>query len=121
MIAYLIEHFAGAFPVWLSPTQAMIVSVSDKQVEYCTNIYKLLLQHGIRVELNLASETMSYKIRSAVIQKIPYIVIIGDQEATSQTVSIRDRKGAQKNNLSVDIFIQEMCKVIKSKSLELWD
>ncbi|WP_367607730.1 threonine--tRNA ligase [Legionella sp. W05-934-2] len=121
MIAYLIEHFAGAFPVWLSPTQAMIVSVSDKQVEYCTNIYKLLLQHGIRVELNLASETMSYKIRSAVIQKIPYIVIIGDHEATSQTVSIRDRKGAQKNNLSVDTFIQEMCKVIKSKSLELWD
>lgn len=121
MIAYLIEHFAGAFPVWLSPVQVMIIPVSDKQIDYCKTIQTRLLKKGIRAEINLINDTLSYKIRNAVMQKIPYISVIGEKEETAQTISIRDRKSVQKNDLAVDEFIETACKVISTKSLELWD
>lgn len=119
MIAYLIEHFAGAFPVWLSPVQAIILPVSDKQIEYCKEMHALFMKNGIRTQLNLANDTMSYKIRNALMLKIPYLVIIGDQEVSSGTVSIRDRTGLQKHGLEVDEFIRSVCDHIKSKSLLL--
>jgi threonyl-tRNA synthetase len=121
MIAYLIEHFAGAFPVWLSPVQAAIVPVSDRQLDYCQKIYAQFLKAGIRLELDRTHETMSYKIRKAIAQKTPYIIIIGDEEVSSETVTIRDRKGAQKKNLQVAEFLKNMQDIIHRKSLELWN
>jgi threonyl-tRNA synthetase len=121
MIAYLIEHFAGAFPVWMSPVQASIVPVSEKHTDYCLNIKQLLLKRGLRVEGNFLNETMNYKIRNAVMQKIPYIIIVGDEEITMQTISIRDRTGAQKKNLAIDKFVEMICHVINIKSLNLWE
>ncbi len=121
MIAYLIEHFAGAFPVWMSPVQASIVPVSEKHVDYCLSIKQLLLKRGLRVEGNFLNEIMNYKIRNAVMQKIPYIIIVGDEEITTQTVSIRDRTGDQKKSLAIDKFIEMICHVINSKSLNIWE
>lgn len=121
MIAYLIEHFAGAFPVWLSPVQMMIIPVSDKHIDYCKDIQRQLLKSGLRVEINLINDTLSYKIRTSVMQKIPYIAVIGDKEAESKTLSIRDRKNVQKHDLSLEAFIKMVTHVIESKSLELWD
>ena len=121
MIAYLIEHFAGAFPVWMSPVQASIVPVSEKHVDYCSSIKQLLLKNGLRVEGNFLNETMNYKIRNAVMQKIPYIIIVGDEEMATQTISIRDRTGTQKKNLAIDKFIEMICDVINAKSLNLWE
>lgn len=120
MIAYLIEYFAGAFPVWMSPVQASIVPVSEKHIDNCLNIKQLLLKRGIRVEGIFLNETMNYKIRNAVMQKIPYIIIVGDEEITTQTISIRDRMGAQKS-LAIDKFIGMICDVINGKSLNLWE
>lgn len=121
MIAYLIEHFAGSFPVWLSPIQVEIIPVSDKHQDYCKSIFRELLSKDIRANVNLANETMGYKIREATLQKIPYVIIVGDKEVSSQTLSIRDRKGIQKNGLSLEHFMSLALKIINDKSLELWE
>lgn len=121
MIAYLIEHFAGAFPVWLSPVQALIVPVSEKHLDYCQTIKGLLFEHGIRAEANLLNETISYKIRNATMQKIPYVIVLGEEEVAAQTISIRDRYGVQKKNLATNKFIKMACHIINTKSLNLWE
>jgi threonyl-tRNA synthetase len=121
IVAYLIEHFAGAFPVWLSPIQCMIVPVSDKQSDYCKEIHNLLLKQNMRAEINLSHDTMNYKIKQAVLQKIPYVVILGEKEESLRVLSIRDRKNSKKNNVSIEWFIESITKTIQSKSLELWN
>ena len=76
----LIEHYAGAFPVWLSPVQAVVVTVTDKQIPYGEKVYRKLLDAGIRVEKDFRNEKLGYKIREAQMQKIPYMLVIGDRE-----------------------------------------
>lgn len=121
MIAYLIEHFAGAFPLWLSPVQVLIVPVSEKQFDYCQTIRNVLFKQGLRVEVNLLNETISYKIRNAIMQKIPYVIVVGDEEAGAQTISIRDRDGVQKKNLTLGKFVDTVKHIINTKSLNLWE
>lgn len=121
MIAYLIEHYAGAFPVWLSPIQIAVVPISEKQFAYAQEVHSSLIKNNIRANLNLDNETMNYKVRRAVLQKVPYIIILGDKEVSSCTISIRDRMNDQRHGLLLDDFIGSVARVIQSKSLNLWD
>lgn len=91
-IAILIEHFAGALPLWLSPVQAVVIPISEKQLAYAGQVHKLLEQQGIRAELDDRNEKIGYKIREAQMQKAPYMLIVGDKEVTDQSVSVRSRK-----------------------------
>ncbi len=115
-IGVLIEHFAGSFPLWISPVQAIVVTVTDNQVPYAQDVYRLLRNAGIRVERDVRNEKLSFKIREAQLQKIPYMLVIGDKEVEQGTVTPRYRDG---NNLSamkpeefID-FVTEECKNYK--------
>ena len=101
----LIEHFSGAFPLWLSPVQAIVIPIADRHLEYAREIVKKLHAEGIRVELDERSERMNAKIRDAQKQKIPYMLIIGDNEMDAGQVSLRARDGSQQNNILLSDFL----------------
>ena len=89
----LIEHYAGAFPVWLSPVQARLMNITDAQFEYTEKVYEQLRKLGVRVEKDTRNEKLNYKIREAQVQKIPYMLIIGDKEMEAGQVTVRLRNG----------------------------
>ncbi len=101
----LIEHYAGAFPVWLSPVQAVVVTVTDKQIPYGEEVYKALLAEGIRVDKDFKNEKLGHKIREAQLQKIPYMLVIGDKEVESRGISPRQRDGRNLGLMQPDQFI----------------
>jgi threonyl-tRNA synthetase len=103
-IGVLIEHFAGAFPVWLSPVQAIVMNITDAQADYAAKIADILKNKDIRTELDLRNEKIGFKIREARVQKVPYMVIVGDREMADGTVNLRDRSGEQKT-ITLDEFI----------------
>jgi threonyl-tRNA synthetase len=108
----LIEHYAGAFPVWLAPTQCTLLTVTDKHIPYAQTVYDKLIAAGIRSEKYFENEKLGYKIRQAQMQKIPYMLVIGDKEMAAGTVAPRTRDGQNLGSLPVDEFIalvQEMC------------
>jgi len=108
----LIEHYAGAFPVWLSPVQCTLLTVTDKQIPYAQEVYNKLIAADIRCEKFFENEKLGYKVRQAQMQKIPYMLVIGDKEVEARTVAPRTREGKNLGSLSVDDFIalvQEMC------------
>jgi len=107
-LGILIEHYGGSFPVWLAPVQAIILNVTDKQKKYATLAYQQLRQAGFRIELDVRNEKLGFKIREAQIQKIPYMIVIGDREVESKTISPRMRSGKQLAPLSVDQFIEHV-------------
>ncbi len=113
--AYLIEHYAGAFPTWLSPVQVVVIPISDKHQEYGQKIYNQFYDQNIRVELDERSETMQSKIRDAQIQKIPYMIILGDREQSENKVSVRKRNGENLNGLEFDQFLTDLKKEIDTK------
>jgi len=104
-IGVLIEHYAGAFPVWLAPVQAILLTVTDRHIPYAEKIYDQLLQKGIRVEKDFRNEKLGFKIREAQLQKIPYMLVIGDREEKDQTISPRKRSGEAMKPLGVEDFI----------------
>ncbi|PKN70234.1 MAG: threonine--tRNA ligase [Deltaproteobacteria bacterium HGW-Deltaproteobacteria-12] len=108
----LIEHYAGAFPVWLSPVQCTLLTVTDNQIPYAQSVYDKLVAAGIRAERFFENEKLGYKIRQAQMQKIPYMLVIGDKEMAAGTVAPRARDGQNLGSISVDEFIalvREMC------------
>jgi threonyl-tRNA synthetase len=105
-LGVLIEHYAGAFPVWLSPVQAVLMTVTDKQIPYGEGVYLKLFNAGIRAEKDFRNEKLGYKIREAQVQKIPYMLIIGDREMESNSVSPRERTGKDMGAIGVDEFIE---------------
>ena len=104
-IGILIEHYAGAFPVWLSPVQVIILNVTDSQKAYAQKVYETLQQAQIRTVLDSRNEKLGFKIREAQLQKIPYMGVIGDKEVQSQTLSIRQRTGEMSSPMTVEQFI----------------
>ncbi|MCK4946765.1 MAG: threonine--tRNA ligase [Candidatus Aureabacteria bacterium] len=114
--AVLIEHYGGAFPVWLSPVQTELITISDAQLEYASSVKKKLEEKGIRVHLDDRNEKMGAKIREAQMQKIPYMIIIGNKEMEDQTVSVRTRKGDQQNGIKIENFISEINRKIDAKN-----
>ncbi len=107
-IGVLIEHYAGAFPVWLAPVQAVILTVTEKHVPYGEKIYRQLIQKGIRVERDFRNEKLGFKIREAQLQKIPYMLVIGDREEKEGTVSPRKRSGEAMKAMRVEDFIAQV-------------
>jgi threonyl-tRNA synthetase len=108
----LIEHYAGALPVWLSPTQCVVITVTDKHIPYAETVHDQLIEAGIRSEKYFDNEKLGYKIRQAQMQKIPYMLVIGDKEVEARSVAPRTRDGQNLGSLPVDEFIalvQEMC------------
>ncbi len=113
------EHFAGAFPVWICPVQVRVLPVSDKHREKGKEIVDKLLSLGVRAEIEKHSNTISYQIREAHNEKIPYSIILGDKEVESDAISVRRRDNKQENNIKLDDFINHIMNIIEMKSLEL--
>jgi len=107
-IGVLIEHYAGAFPVWLSPTQAILMTVTDRQLPYAEDVYKQLAQKGVRVEKDFRNEKLGFKIREAQVQKIPYMLVIGDREVKEGTLAPRKRSGETLKPMSVEDFVKQI-------------
>lgn len=114
-IGILIEHFAGAFPTWIAPVQVKVIPVTEKHMDYAKSVAKTLSESNIRVELEEANETLGYKIRKAQMEKVPYMLIVGDKEEKSHTVSIRSRKDGDKGSMMVPMFIVGLMQEIKSR------
>jgi threonyl-tRNA synthetase len=117
MVSYLIELYGGAFPVWLAPVQAAVLPITDRHVEYAKKVLARLEAAGLRAHLDDRNEKVNLKIRDAQMQKIPYMLVIGDREAESESVSVRHRKHADLGAKSVTQFIEEVCKLVESKAV----
>ncbi len=103
-IGVLIEHYAGVFPLWFAPVQARIMNITDDQAEYCEEVFEVLRKSGVRIEKDLRNEKLNYKIREAQLAKIPYMLIVGDKEKESRTVTVRLRNGKNLPPMSIEDF-----------------
>ena len=115
-IGIITEHFAGAFPVWLSPVQVKVMPITDRASDYAKDVAAKLSAAGVRVETDLRNEKIGYKIREAQMQKIPYMLVIGDREAESGAVAVRTRGGEDLGAMPLDAFIERITGEIKSRS-----
>jgi threonyl-tRNA synthetase len=115
-IGILIEETAGALPSWLAPVQVKVLNITDAQAEYAKNVAKTLQNQGFRVELDLRNEKITYKIREHSMQKVPYLLVIGDKEMASGAVAVRARGGQDLGVMSVDEFSQKLSSDISRKS-----
>ncbi|MBM61974.1 MAG: threonine--tRNA ligase [Acidobacteria bacterium] len=106
-IALLIEHYAGAFPLWLAPIQAIVVPIADRHGEYAKSVATRLQDAGLRVEVDARQEKMGYKIRSAQLRKVPYMLVTGDREAADEAVAVRHRTDGDRGASSLDEFIED--------------
>jgi len=104
-IGILIEHYGGAFPLWLAPVQAVILTVTDRNIPYGETVYQRLCEEGIRVERDFRNEKLGFKIREAQVHKIPYMLVIGDKEQEAETIAPRRRDGADLKGMSLDSFL----------------
>ena len=114
-IALLIEHYAGAFPLWLAPVQARVLSIADRHAEYASGVRDRLATAGFRTEADVRQEKIGLKIREAQLQKIPYMLVVGDREATGGTVAVRSRKGGDQGAQSVDALIVALGDEVQQK------
>ena len=115
-IGILTEHFAGAFPLWLSPVQVQILPIAERHHTYAEEVRSMLEEAGIRVEIDERSEKIGYKIREAQLQKTPYMLVIGDKEAEAQTVSVRHRKAGDLGTMSTVDFIDRVHEEVASRT-----
>lgn len=118
-IGILIEHFAGAFPVWLAPVQVKVLPISDKYMDYAHSVQEKLFDAGIRSEVDTRSEKIGYKIREAQTSKIPYMLVVGQKEEEEGTVAVRSRAAGDEGAKNVDVFVEELLKEIKTKENRL--
>ncbi|MDE6412530.1 MAG: threonine--tRNA ligase [Eubacterium sp.] len=116
-LALLIEKYAGAFPTWLAPVQVKMLPIADRHLDKIYEIKKQLEAAGIRVEVDDRSEKIGFKIRSAQLEKVPYMVIVGDKDIENNTVSVRSRKDGEKGAMCVEDFIADITKEIETKAL----
>ncbi len=116
MISYLIELYAGAFPVWLAPVQAIVLPITDRQIEYARSVRERLETAGLRAAIDERSEKVNLKIREAQLQKIPYMLVVGDREAQNEQVSVRNRKHGDQGARSVEEFLDEIQRLIETKA-----
>ena len=116
-IGILIEQYAGTFPVWLSPVQVMVLDIADRHAEYATQVMKLLEKQGVRVKIDLRNEKIGFKIREHSMQRIPYLVIIGDKELEEQNITVRTQKGEDLGSLSVGKFAERIQQEIADRKL----
>jgi threonyl-tRNA synthetase len=120
LMAMLIEHFAGAFPVWLAPVQAMIIPIADRHYDYASKVLATLKEAGIRAEIDMRGERMNAKIRDAQLQKIPYMLVVGDKEAAADAASVRLRSNVDLKSMPLNQFVERVGEIITTKNQELW-
>ena len=118
-IGVITEHFAGAFPLWLTPVQVKVLPVTDRAHEYAKSLTQKLVDAGIRAEDDCRSEKLGYKIREAQMQKIPYMLVVGDRDMENGTVSVRTRKGEDLGAMTMDAFLSKCLSEIASKSKDI--
>ncbi len=112
----LTEHYAGAFPAWLAPVQVVGIPIREEHGDYLADFAATLRRHGIRAEVDLADDRMQKKIRNAQQQKIPFMVIAGDDDVAAGTVSFRYRDGSQRNGVPVDEAVAHVREVVESRT-----
>lgn len=117
-IAILIEHYAGKFPFWLAPVQVVILPVSDRFVAYGSEVKRALEKAGMRVTIDTSSEKLGYKIRQAQLEQVPYMLVVGEKEATEKRVSVRHREDGDKGSLSLETLVEELKKQNQFPGLE---
>jgi threonyl-tRNA synthetase len=105
-IGILIEQHAGTFPLWLAPFQVVILNITDRQVEYAENVMRGLDSQGIRVKIDLRNEKIGFKIREHSMQRVPYLLVLGDKEMENQVVTVRTQKGEDLGGLQIGEFIE---------------
>ena len=116
-MAYIIEEYKGRFPLWLSPTQVKILSISDEQLEYAKTIEKELLKNKIRVKVDSRAEKIGYKIREAELERVPYMLILGKKEVEEEVLSIRRRGNKENDVMDLDGFVTKLLKEIEEKEI----
>ena len=114
-LSVYIEHTAGAFPLWLSPVQIAIIPISEKHLDYAKEVAKQLLNHELRIMNYDQNETLGKKIRTAEMEKIPYLLIMGDKEIEAQAVGVRERGKGDLGSMALDTFIEKIKREIKTK------
>ena len=114
----LIEHYAGAFPLWLAPVQIILLPITDNHNEYTDKIAKELEESGIRVEKDLRNEKIGFKIREAQLQKIPYMIVLGDKEVETSTLSVRRRRSKETRTLDLKTFLNEVNEAVKNRTID---
>jgi threonyl-tRNA synthetase len=115
-IAILIEHYAGAFPLWLAPIQAAVLPISDRHLAYGASVRDRLVAAGLRAELDERQEKIGYKIRESQLQKVPYMLVVGDREAAEGTISVRTRTGGDQGASAINDFIAAALEEIGNKT-----
>lgn len=118
-IGILIEQYAGAFPSWLAPVQVKVMNITDNQTDYVNEVVEALKKKGIRVETDLRNEKIGYKVREAQLQKIPYMLVLGDKEMQDGSVSVRSRKGGNLGTMSLNDFIAKLLEEIEQKKINV--
>jgi threonyl-tRNA synthetase len=116
-MACLIEHYGGAFPLWLAPVQVMILPVADRHIEYANKIAQEMRSHLVRVEVDTTSSTVNHKIRDAQLKKVPCMIILGDRELQADTISVRWRDGRQENGIAAGSLLKGLIDSIRDKVL----
>ncbi|KKQ63382.1 MAG: threonyl-tRNA ligase [Parcubacteria group bacterium GW2011_GWC1_38_22] len=111
----LIEHFAGAFPLWLSPVQVAVLPISEKFIDYANEVTSKLIENDIRVELSDKAESLGKRISEAEKMKTPYILVVGEKEVAEKTVAVRTRGIREQQTISIDEFVQKVVKEVKDK------
>jgi len=119
MIGFLLEHYAGSFPVWLSPEQVRVIPITDGQNEYAHGIVKQLRASGIRASADISAQRMNAKIRQAQLMKVPYMLVVGENEMKAEQVSLRGRDGSQQNNIPLGEFMSRAKDRISRRAPEL--
>ena len=114
----LIEHFGGAFPVWLSPLQVKILPISQKHLDYANKVAARLRDERLRVEVDDRNEKIGLKIREAQLSKVPYMLVVGDKEAADGAVALRSRKKGDEGTLSLEAFVAKVGEAVKSRTSE---
>ena len=114
----LVEHYAGAFPLWLAPTQAVLLPITDQHNDYVDEVFRQLTDKGFRVEKDLRNEKIGFKIREAQLQKIPYMIVLGDKEVESKSLAVRKRRSKETRIIDVGTFIEELNVEVREKRLD---
>ncbi len=117
-IAILIEHYAGAFPLWLAPLQAIVLPISDRHLDYAAAVRNRLKAAGLRAELDDRQEKIGYKIREAQLQKVPYMLVVGDRESADGSVSVRTRKGGDQGSQPLELFIDRALAEVRERLVD---
>jgi threonyl-tRNA synthetase len=115
-IGILVEHYAGLMPLWLSPIQVVVLNISDAHISYSEEVVQIFKKSEIRCDSDLRNEKITYKIREHSIQKVPYLIVIGDREVENRQVTVRTQKGEDLGSMLIDDFIKNLSKDIKSKA-----